>query len=35
MSELSQMCEQRSVFFGFLFYKGEPIDFVEDRLENE
>lgn len=35
MSELSKMCEQGSVFFGFLFYKDEPIDFVDDRLENE
>ena len=24
-----------SVFFGFLFYKDEPIDFVDDRLEIE
>ena len=23
------------MFFGFLFYKDEPIDFVDDRLENE
>lgn len=24
-----------SVFFGFCFTKDEPIDFVDDRLENE